>query len=62
MVRGLKPYASLGHRKVSVPGLIEFSKHLHLPVGHVVHAILYPAVDAVELRRQLMRICYVGTV
>jgi hypothetical protein len=59
MVRGKNPLRSRVPKGVSSRVDCKCGTHLHLPVGHVVRAILYAAEDAVKLRRQHMRICQV---
>jgi hypothetical protein len=57
MVRGKNALRSGVPKNVSSLVSCKCSTHLHLPVGHVVRAILYAAEDAVELRRQHTCIC-----
>src|ERR1700679_3204866 len=59
MVRGKKPLCSGFPKRVSSRVDCKCGTHLHLPVGHVVRAILHATEDAVELRRQHMCICQV---
>jgi hypothetical protein len=59
MVRGKKPLRSGVPKRVNFRVDCKCDTHLHLPVGHVVCAILHAAEDAVELRRQYMCICQV---
>ena len=59
-VRGKKPLRS-GAPEGSINSQVDGNcgAHLHLPVGHVVRAVLHAAEDAVELRWKHMRICEV---
>ncbi len=50
MVRGKKPLRSRAPKIVSSWVVCKCSAHLHLPVGHVVRAVLHAAKNAVELR------------
>ena len=59
MVRGKKPLRSEVPKSVSSRVGCNLDTHFHLPIGHVVCAILHAAEDAVELRRQHMCICQV---
>jgi hypothetical protein len=59
MARGKNPLRSGVPKTVSSRVDCKCGTHLHLPVGHVVRAILHTAEDAVELWRQHMCICQV---
>ena len=59
MARGKRPLRSGVPKRVSSRVDCKCDTHLHLPIGHVVCAILHAAEDAIELRRQYMCICQV---